>query len=60
MANMSFYYKEDTIVRGYIHSSRRRTHVVYMKRKTVLLKTCVIKKTEIGVKSQFLKDTSVS
>ena len=46
MANMSFYYKEDTIVRGYIHSSRRRTHVVYMKRKTVLLKTCVIKKTE--------------
>jgi hypothetical protein len=37
---MSFYYKEDTIVRGYRHSRRRRTHVVYMKRKAVLLKTC--------------------
>jgi hypothetical protein len=39
-------YKEDTRVRGYIYS-RRRTYVMYMLRKAMLLKTCVIKKTEI-------------
>ncbi len=51
---MSFYYKEDTIVRGHIYSIRRRTHVVFMLRKPCCSKFVSLRKQKFESSLSFL------